>query len=153
MSKEPQRSVKSEILRLFSQMGYVLGIPDMILKVFAIVWMSDKPVSLQDIEDFLKAEKSSIAKTTISVSLKELLNLGAIEKVRLENERANFYTTNMKFLELFQLSLSKILSPAQIRTNKFDQKFGNDPLGRRFYDEAMRLHKFLDFMVNYDFEE
>ena len=108
MSEKPPKRARSEIIRLFLQMGDVIGIPDIILKVFIIIWMADNPLSLQDIENVLKEEKSSIAKTTISVSLKELALLGAIEKVRVENERANYYTTDMEFTELFQMIFSKI---------------------------------------------
>ncbi|MHA1298033.1 MAG: hypothetical protein ACTSO9_01160 [Candidatus Helarchaeota archaeon] len=147
------RDIKKTIIDFITQMGYVIGIPDIIMKIYSLIWMSEKPISQAQIETALKEVQMSLGKTVISVSLKELSNIGAIKKVKISNERTNYYETNSSLMELFQLGLSKILGPAELRLKSFTDKYKDQPLGQKLIKEVDSLHTFLKYIIKINFED
>lgn len=146
-------NINKDIIEMFMRMGDVAGIPDIIMKVYGVIWMSETPISQSEILDALKNLQLSLGKTVISVSLKELTQLGIIDKVKGENERTYSYQSNCSLLEIYQLSVSKILGPAELRKNKFNKKHGDKPLGEAFLKEIDALHSFLKHMINNDIKD
>lgn len=133
---------------MFMRMGDVAGIPDIIMKIYGIIWMSEEPISQGDIQNTLKDLQISLGKTVISVSLKELTQLGVIDKIKKDNERTNLYQKNTSLIEIYKLGMLKILGPAEYRTKNFAKKHNNETLGRKFIDEVNALHSFLRHLVN-----
>jgi len=142
--------LQKDIIDMFMRMGDVAGIPDIIMKIYGVIWMAEEPISQADIQNTLKDLQISLGKTVISVSLKELSQLGVIEKIKKENERTNLYQTNSSLIEIYKLSLLKILGPAEYRTRNFDKKHGTEKLGKKFVDDVTALHSFLRHLVNKD---
>jgi DNA-binding transcriptional regulator GbsR (MarR family) len=140
--------LKKDILEIFVQMGYVIGIPDIIMKIYAIVWMEQKPVSQGDIQDALKALHISLGKTVISVTLKEMVQIGAIDKIKDSSQRTNLYAANSSLIKIYQLSVSKILGPAELRMNRFAEKYNDTELGKKLIKEVNALHTFLKYLLN-----
>ena len=114
--------LQKDIIDMFMRMGDVAGIPDIIMKIYGVIWMSEEPISQADIQSRLKDLQISLGKTVISVSLKELTQLGVIDKIKKENERTNLYQTNSTLIDIYKLSILKILGTAEYRTNNFDKK-------------------------------
>ena len=142
--------LRKDIIDLFMRMGDVAGIPDIIMKIYAIIWMTEEPISQADIQNILKDLQVSLGKTVISVSLKELTQLGVIDKIKKENERTNLYQTKSSLIEIYKLSILKILGPAEYRTRNFEKKHGKAELGMKFITEVTALHSFLRHLVNKD---
>ena len=140
--------LKKDILEIFVQMGYVIGIPDIIMKVYAIVWMAQKPVSQSDIQDALKELHISLGKTVISITLKEMVRIGALDKIKDSSLRTNLYAASSSLIKIYQLSVSKILGPAELRMNRFAEKHTNSELGKKLITEVNALHAFLKYLLN-----
>ncbi|MHA1380808.1 MAG: hypothetical protein ACTSRG_20775 [Candidatus Helarchaeota archaeon] len=145
-------NIKRAITEFFTQMGYVVGIPDVIMRIYSIIWMSDEPVSQAQIESTLKEIQMSLGKTVISVSIKELANIGALRKVKKSNDRTNYYEPDSSLVGLFQLSLSKILGPANLKLKNFSEKYKDQKLGQKLLKDVNSLHQFLNYIINIDFE-
>lgn len=133
-------------------MGYIIGIPDIIMKIYSIIWMANDPISQAEIENALKDVHISLGKTAISVTLKELTNIGAIEKIKISNDRTNYYKTAPSLIKLFQLSMSKILGPAELKIRNFSEKYKDHELAQKLIKEVNTLHSFLKHITNLDYE-
>ena len=137
---------------IFVQMGHVIGIPDIVMKIYSIIWMASKPISQAEIQLALKEENVSLGKTVISITLKELVKTGGLVKVKKPNDRTNYYEpASSSLTEIFQLSMSKILGPAELRMKNFAEKYSDNELGQVFIDKVNELHSFLKYIINLNY--
>jgi len=71
------------------------GLNDFIAKLYAVLYLSDKPLSLDDLVERLKASKGNI-----SLNIRELERWGAVKSVWVKGSRKDYYEadTNIKKL-------------------------------------------------------
>jgi len=79
--------VKKLIIELFSELAKIHGLNKSVGAVYAILYLSDKPLTISDIMEELK-----ISKGNVSMSLKKLEELGFVKKVWIKGDRKNYYT-------------------------------------------------------------
>ena len=79
--------VKKLIIELFSELAKIHGLNKSVGAVYAILYLSDKPLTISDIMEELK-----ISKGNVSMSLKKLEELGFVKKVWVRGDRKNYYT-------------------------------------------------------------
>jgi len=89
----PLTRAQEEVISFFCDGVRVLGLPRSIGEIYGLLFISEEPLSLDDL-----VEKLGISKGSASQGLKFLKNLGALEKV--EKERKSHYSpvTNLKSL-------------------------------------------------------
>ncbi|XRO77537.1 GbsR/MarR family transcriptional regulator [Methanocaldococcus sp. 10A] len=78
---------KKLIIELFSEIAKIHGLNKSMGAVYAILYLSDKPLTISDI-----MEELEISKGNVSMSLKKLEELGFVKKVWIKGERKNYYT-------------------------------------------------------------
>jgi DNA-binding transcriptional regulator GbsR (MarR family) len=79
--------LKKLIIELFSEIAKIYGLSKSVGAVYAILYLSDKPLTISDIMEELK-----ISKGNVSMSLKKLEELGFVKKVWVKGDRKNYYT-------------------------------------------------------------
>ena len=79
--------VKKLIIELFSELAKIHGLNKSVGAVYAILYLSNKPLTISDIMEELK-----ISKGNVSMSLKKLEELGFVKKVWIKGDRKNYYT-------------------------------------------------------------
>ncbi|AIJ04962.1 hypothetical protein JH146_0111 [Methanocaldococcus bathoardescens] len=77
---------KKLIIELFSELAKIHGLNKSVGAVYAVLYLSDKPLTISDIMEELK-----ISKGNVSMSLKKLEELGFVKKVWIKGERKNYY--------------------------------------------------------------
>lgn len=66
------------------------GLNRFFAQLYAVLYMSDKPLSLDDI-----AERLKVSKGNISVNIRELENWGAVKSVWVKGSRKDYYEANL----------------------------------------------------------
>ena len=84
--------LKKLIIELFSEIAKIYGLSKPDGAVYAILYLSDKPLTISDIMEELK-----IGKGNVSMSLKKLEELGFVKKVWVKGERKNYIQLLMDF--------------------------------------------------------
>ena len=144
-----ESDLPKEIMDIFMQMGYVVGVEEITMRIYSVIWMAEEPISQNEIQDILKRENVSLGKSLISLTLKNLLRFLMIEKVKKANDRTYYYKLkNESLIETFQLSLSTILGRAENTMNKFKDKFSKHKLGKKLINEVDKLHSFFRYIIN-----
>ena len=146
-----ESDLSKEIMDTFMQMGYVVGVEEITMRIYSVIWMAEEPISQNEIQDVLRRENVSLGKSLISLTLKNLLRFLIIEKVKKANDRTYYYKLkNESLIETFQLNLSTILGRAENTMNKFKDKYNNHKLGKKFIHEVDKLHSFFKYILTQD---
>ncbi len=66
------------------------GLNRFIAQLYAVLYLSDKPLSLDDMADKLKVSKGNV-----SINIRELENWGAVRSVWVRGSRKDYYEANM----------------------------------------------------------
>jgi DNA-binding transcriptional regulator GbsR (MarR family) len=77
------------LVAAIGQLGAELGISRVAVQIYALLYLSEEEVSLDEISESLR-----ISKATASVNARELERWGAVRRVWLEGSRKDFYTAN-----------------------------------------------------------
>ncbi|ACV24375.1 transcriptional regulator, TrmB [Methanocaldococcus fervens AG86] len=77
---------KRLIIELFSEIAKIHGLNKSVGAVYAVLYLSNKPLTISDIMEELK-----ISKGNVSMSLKKLEELGFVKKAWIKGERKNYY--------------------------------------------------------------
>ncbi|MBU0605752.1 MAG: hypothetical protein KKH77_05650 [Candidatus Omnitrophica bacterium] len=83
------------------------GLNDFIAKLYAVLYLSDKPLSLDDLVERLKASKGNI-----SLNIRELERWGAVKNVWVKGSRKDFYEADT---DIKKLVVNKLKSGIQKR--------------------------------------
>ncbi|AEF96993.1 GbsR/MarR family transcriptional regulator [Methanotorris igneus] len=78
--------VKRAVIELFSEIAKIHGLNKSVGGVYAILYLSDKPLCIADIMDEL-----GISKGNVSMALNKLEELGFVRKVWIKGKRRNYY--------------------------------------------------------------
>ncbi|WP_421078272.1 ArsR family transcriptional regulator [Methanothermococcus sp. Ax23] len=78
--------VKKTIIELFSEIAKIHGLSKSVGEVYAVVFLSDKPLCIADI-----MEELGMSKGNVSMNLNKLEKIGFIKKVWIKGERKNYY--------------------------------------------------------------
>ena len=94
--------VKKLIIELFSELAKIHGLNKSVGAVYAILYLSNKPLTISDIMEELK-----ISKGNVSMSLKKLEELGFVKKVWVRGDRKNYYTAIDGFSSIKDIAKKK----------------------------------------------
>ena len=97
-----KEEVKRIIIELFSELAKIHGLNKSVGAVYAILYLSNKPLTISDIMEELK-----ISKGNVSMSLKKLEELGFIKKVWVKGDRKNYYTAIDGFSSIKDIAKKK----------------------------------------------
>ena len=93
---------KKLIIELFSELAKIHGLNKSVGAVYAILYLSNKPLTISDIMEELK-----ISKGNVSMSLKKLEELGFVKKVWIKGDRKNYYTAIDGFSSIKDIAKKK----------------------------------------------
>jgi len=88
------------------------GLNKFVAQLYALLYLSDKPLSLDDMVERLKVSKGNI-----SVNIRELEKWGAVRNVWVKGSRKNYYEAN---LDLKKVITNKLRSGAQKRLSEIE---------------------------------
>lgn len=83
-----------------------LGLPRSLGQIYAALYLSPRPLSLQDLMDSLHISKGSA-----SMSVRQLAAWGAVEQVWVKGDRRDFYQANPDFGKILRRWLGAFLKP------------------------------------------
>lgn len=82
------------------QFGSELGLNPAVGSIYALLYMSDHPLSLEEI-----CQSCGMSKGNGSVNLREMERWEAVRKVRVRGDRRSFYEANLNILEIIRSQL------------------------------------------------
>ncbi|HNX82602.1 MAG TPA: hypothetical protein PKL77_10720 [Candidatus Omnitrophota bacterium] len=108
--------------RLIERIGNIcakFGLNDFIAQLFAVLYLSKKPLSLDDLTQRLKVSKGNV-----SINIRVLENWGAVRRIWIKGSRKDFYEAepNIKkvFAERLKSSLHKRISEVNSMIAEFN---------------------------------
>ena len=104
--------VRDYFIEIAGDMAGNLGLNAIAGQMYALLYVSNEPVSLDEITDILK-----VSKENVSVNIRALERWGAVKKVWVKGSRRNFYTANEDILEIIKNRLKEGLTK---RTKEID---------------------------------
>ncbi|MCK5595387.1 hypothetical protein KAI19_04340 [bacterium] len=104
--------VRDYFIETAGSMAGNLGLNAIAGQMYALLYISNEPVSLDDITDILKVSKGNV-----SVNIRVLERWGAVKKVWVKGSRRNFYTANEDILKIVT---SRIKEGLAKRTKEID---------------------------------
>ena len=111
--------VKKTIIELFSEIAKIHGLSKSVGEVYAILYLSDKPLCIDDIMDEL-----GMSKGNVSMNLNKLEKIGFIKKVWIKGERKNYYESIDGFSSVKDIAKKKydVISKACDRLKELEEK-------------------------------
>lgn len=92
--------IKDKFILHWGEMGTRWGINRTMAQVQALLFISEEPLSADEI-----MTKLQISRGNVSMSLRELINWGIVNKMHVKGERKEFFTTEKDVWELFKVVL------------------------------------------------
>ena len=86
------------------------GLNNIMAQLYAVLYLSNKPVSLNDMVERLKISKGSV-----SINIRALENYGAVRRVWVKGSRRDYYEAE---LDLKKVIINKVKSGVQRRLNE-----------------------------------
>jgi len=111
--------LKKTIIELFSEIAKIHGLSKSVGEVYAILYLSDKPLCIDDIMDEL-----GMSKGNVSMNLNKLEKIGFIKKVWIKGERKNYYESIDGFSSFKDIAKKKynVISKACDRLKELEEK-------------------------------
>ena len=130
--------VKKTIIELFSEIAKIHGLSKSVGEVYAVVFLSDKPLCIADI-----MEELGMSKGNVSMNLNKLEKIGFIKKVWIKGERKNYYESVDGFSSFKDIAKKKydVISKACDRLEKLEGKLEN---GRKLNEKLKHIRKMRD---------
>jgi len=133
----------------WGRMGGYWGISKVMAEIYAVLYVSNLPLTLEDMSDKLKTSRSNI-----SLNVRGLIELGVVNKVVIRGERKDYYSAETdigKLAKLLAMAKKKReLDPAMeiigeaLAASKSDDH--GDPEHRMFVDRLEELKRHMDFV-------
>ncbi len=114
MNKNNQEKIIDTFVEAIGEFGASLGISKVVAQIYALLYLSEKPLSLDNISETLK-----ISKGNVSINIRYLENWQAVKRVWIKGERKDFYEANPDIKRIIYLRLKEGL---QRRIDKFNQR-------------------------------
>ncbi len=86
----------------WGEMGTRWGINRTVAQIHALLYISERPLHADDLVDYL-----GVARSNVSMSLKELTGWGLVTLVHLPDDRRDHFTTPADVWELFRLVIAE----------------------------------------------
>jgi DNA-binding transcriptional regulator GbsR (MarR family) len=86
-----QQSALNTFVQGWGRMGVYWGVGKVMAEIQAILYMSPRPLSLDEMSERLKTSRSNI-----SLNVRALQNLGVVRKVIIPGDRKDYYTAEME---------------------------------------------------------
>ncbi|RMF01345.1 MAG: MarR family transcriptional regulator [Chloroflexi bacterium] len=90
--------VKEKFILHWGEMGSLWGINRTMAQIHALLFISDKPLSANEIMDEL-----AISRGNVSMALRELIAWGIASRVHVKGERREYYTTEKDVWTMFRM--------------------------------------------------
>lgn len=90
--------VKERFILHWGEMGSLWGINRTMAQVHALLLVSPKPLSANDIMDELQ-----ISRGNVSMALRELIAWGIVSRMHMKGERREYYTTEKDVWKMFRI--------------------------------------------------
>jgi len=87
--------LEAQVIQVFVDGGKVLGLPRSIGEIYGLLFISPKPLSLDDL-----VERLGISKGSASQGLRALKGLGAVQEIDLENSRRVHFQADIELKRL-----------------------------------------------------
>lgn len=84
-----------DFIRIVGELGANLGLNRSVGQIYGLLYMSDKPLSLDTIVEELKMSKGSV-----SLNIRELERWGAVKKIWVSGSRKDFYEADSDFINI-----------------------------------------------------
>ena len=104
--------VRDYFIELAGSMAGNLGLNSIAGQMYALLYISSNPVSLDEITHILKVSKGNV-----SVNIRALERWGAVKKAWVKGSRRNFYKANEDILEIIKTRLKEGITK---RTKEID---------------------------------
>lgn len=92
------KEAKEKFISTWGSLGSLWGINKAMAQIQALLFISTKPLSMEDIMDELK-----ISRGNTSMNLRQLMDWGIVTKVLVSGERREFFTTEKDVQELARI--------------------------------------------------
>ncbi|WP_369996527.1 GbsR/MarR family transcriptional regulator [Winogradskyella sp.] len=92
------REAKEKFISTWGSLGTLWGINKAMAQIQALLFISTKPLSMEDIMEDLK-----ISRGNTSMNLRQLIDWGIVTKVLVSGERREFFTTEKDVQELARI--------------------------------------------------
>jgi len=110
-----------EFIRITGELGAGMGLNRSIGQIYGLLYMSDKPLSLDTIVEKLKMSKGSV-----SLNIRELEKWEAVKKIWVNGTRKDFYEANSDFINIIykrtKMRTEKILNNFNSAIEGFEKK-------------------------------
>ncbi len=106
--------IRDYFIEIAGSMAGNLGLNSIAGQMYALLYISSEPVSLDEITDILKVSKGNV-----SVNIRVLERWGAVKKVWVKGSRRNFYKANEDILEIIK---NRIKEGITKRTKEIDSE-------------------------------
>jgi DNA-binding transcriptional regulator GbsR (MarR family) len=135
----------------WGRMGGYWGISKVMAEIYAQLYLSDRPLTLEEMSQKLKTSRSNI-----SPNVRGLIELGVVNKVVIRGERKDYYNAEDnigKVAKLLAMAKKKreldpameIVDNALTASRKTDRD-QNDPQHQTFVDKLEELKRHMDFV-------
>jgi len=98
--------LEAEVIDLFVQMARVLGLPKSVAELYGILFISESPLSMEDL-----MEKLGLSKGSASQGLQFLRRAGAVRRVYVPNQRRDYYVAQTELRSLLGGFVREQLAP------------------------------------------
>jgi len=90
--EDTNEKVRKTIFELFTGFAKLYGYPKSIGEVYALLYLHEKPLSMDEIMEELKMSKGNV-----SMSLRKLEEMGFVKRVWISGRRKDYFTINKRF--------------------------------------------------------
>jgi len=117
MMNNKLESAQNKFIESLGKLAESFGLNKFIAQLYAVLYLSDKPLSLDDI-----VEKLNVSKGNVSVNIRELEKWGAIRSVWVKGSRKDYYEAD---LDIKKVISNKIKSSVQKRMSEVEAMIGD----------------------------
>ena len=115
ISPESLPEVRLKMVDIGGRVAQVLGLPRSVGEIYGLLYLSTKPASAPEIATAL-----SISKGSVSTGVRQLLALGFIRKVWVQEQRKDYYEAVLDLGNVARASYDSII---KVRTNNAERRF------------------------------
>jgi len=145
MIKNEQQKIIDGFVEAVGGLGASLGISKMVAKIYALLYLNEKPLSLDDIAEALKVSKGNV-----SLNIRYLESWQAVRRIWIKGERKDYYQADP---DIKKIVYWRIREGLQRRISKFSQQLSEVEQGlkrsgdngyRRKIEEIKKLLKLVE---------
>ncbi|MDX6766287.1 MAG: hypothetical protein SFU85_05810 [Candidatus Methylacidiphilales bacterium] len=106
-------AIRERFIDLGSRSAQRLGLPRSLGQIYAVLYLSPRPLSLHDLMDALH-----ISKGNASMGVRQLKSWGALEQVWVKGDRRDYYQANPDFRQVLRHLLGALIRPRLESTSR-----------------------------------